>query len=211
MGFEYQRETMEFYDIISEEFDRTRTRADPLLETLVARNFTRVSRIILDNGCGNCRNIKPFSKELIMVAGDISRNMLKKCRENNPNSNINYVQYSLTYLPFRSRVFDGIICIAAIHHLKKNDVSKAIVEMKNVLKDKGWLLISSWSSKILRSKSFSKKIEKTSDGYFLVKWGKYKRFYFLMDVRTLREICWKTGLTDMEVLEYGMNNYILVL
>ncbi|MEM2487134.1 MAG: class I SAM-dependent methyltransferase [Thermoproteota archaeon] len=210
MGFEYQREMMKFYNAIFREFDRTRVSPDPILKILTARSFTEGSRIILDNGCGNCRNLKLFSGETILIAGDIARNMLKQCKKNRPGLNIHYVQYALTHLPFRNNVFDGVFCIATIHHLKKSDVLAAIVEMSNVLKSRGWLLISSWSTKILRSKRFLKKIERLNEDYFLIKWGVYKRFYFLMDARTLREICKKAGLRNITALEYGMNSYILV-
>jgi ubiquinone/menaquinone biosynthesis C-methylase UbiE len=209
MSLEYQKKTMEFYDAVAEEFDKTRIKPDPFLEMLAAKNFFKSSRFILDNGCGNCRNLTLFSEKNVLIAGDVSRKMLKQCRKNKSGLNIHHLQYVLTHLPFRNDVFDGIVCIAAIHHLKKNDVVKAMLEMKNVLKDKGWLLVSSWSNKILRSKRFSKKVEKTDD-YFLIKWGKYKRFYFLMDAKMLRGLCEEAGFKNTVALEHGMNSYILI-
>ncbi|MDW8033726.1 MAG: class I SAM-dependent methyltransferase [Nitrososphaerota archaeon] len=211
MDFEHQKKIMDFYDTVFEEFDKTRNYPDPFLEILTVKGFAKGSKIILDNGCGNCRNLKPFTEENVLIAGDISKNMLKKCRRNKSGFNIHYIQYALTNLPFRDNVFDGIICIAAIHHLKKNGVLKAIVEMKSTLKDKGWLLVSSWSNKILRSRRFLKKIEKINENYFLIKWGFHKRFYFLMDARMLKEICEKAGFSNVISLEYGMNSYILIL
>lgn len=209
MSLEYQKKTMEFYNAVAEEFNKTRVKPDPFLEMLVMRNFARGSRFILDNGCGNCRNLKLFSEKTVLIAGDISRNMLKQCMKNKPGLNIHYLQYVLTHLPFRNNVFDGIVCIATVHHLKKNDVVKAMMEMKNVLKDKGWLLVSSWSTKMLRSKKLSKKVEKMDEDYFLIKWGKYKRFYFLMDARMLRRLCEEAGFRNMVALEHGMNSYVL--
>ncbi|MBO3769113.1 MAG: methyltransferase domain-containing protein [Thermoproteota archaeon] len=210
MDFEHQKKIMEFYDTVYEEFDKTRTRPDSFLEILVAKGFARSSKIILDNGCGNCRNLGPFGEKSVLIAGDISRNMLKRCKEKRSNSNTHYVQYALTNLPFRNNVFDGIICIATIHHLKKNDVLKAIMDMQDALKDGGWLLISSWSSKILRDKKVLKKVERISEDYFLIKWGIHKRFYFLMDAVMLRGMCEKTGLRNIIALEYGMNSYVLI-
>lgn len=210
MDFEHQKKIMEFYDTIYEEFDKTRTRPDPFLEILVTKGFARGSKIILDNGCGNCRNLKPFSEENVLIAGDISKNMLKQCKEKMSNFNTHYVQYALTNLPFRSNAFDGIFCIATVHHLKKNDVLKAIMDMQDALKDEGWLLISSWSSKILRNKRVSKRIERIGGDYFLIKWGVHRRFYFLMDAVMLKEMCKKAGLSDIIALEYGMNSYVLI-
>jgi ubiquinone/menaquinone biosynthesis C-methylase UbiE len=209
MDYEYQKRIQELYDSIAEEFDKTRISPDPFLEKLIARGFAKYSKIMLDNGCGNCRNLKLFNRNAVLIAGDISKNMLRRCRNNVAVLNVHYVQYALTNLPFRNGVFNGVFCIAAVHHLKRNDVLKAIREMKNVLSNEGWLLISSWSTKILRAKKFLRKVERTDEGYFLIKWGKYKRFYFLINAKTLRELCERVGLSPT-ALEYGMNSYVLM-
>ncbi|MEM2941055.1 MAG: class I SAM-dependent methyltransferase [Thermoproteota archaeon] len=210
MAYDYQKKIVNLYDAISEEFDRTRIKPDCLLKTLVNRGAATKSKQILDNGCGNCRNLNVFSQRNTLIAGDISRKMLKQCLKNTWRKNVHHVQYALTHLPFRSRVFNGIVCIAVIHHLKEKEAEKALMEMNRVLEDDGWMLVSSWSIKILRNKRFLSKTEKTDENYFLISWGTHKRFYFLMDAKTLRAICRKTGFTDADTLEYGMNNYCLI-
>jgi len=72
------------------------------------------------------------------------------------------------------------------------------------------MLVSSWSVKIARDKKFLRKIKKRDGNYFLIRWGTRRRFYFLMDAKTLRLMCKKTGFIDAVVLEYEMNNYSLV-
>jgi ubiquinone/menaquinone biosynthesis C-methylase UbiE len=210
MARDYREEVRRLYDTISEEFDRTRVKPDPFLETLVKRGFSRRTRLILDNGCGNCRNLKAFDKECIMIAGDFSRSMLKQCVKNVSAREVHYVQYDLTRLPFRNRVFDSIICVSAIHHLKEEDVEKAFREMGRVLSNRGWMLASSWSVKMTRDNKFLRRARKISGNYFMVNWGPYERFYFLMDAKTLGAICRKAGFRDAVTLEYGMNNYSLV-
>lgn len=210
MAYDYQRKIGNLYDAISEEFDRTRSKPDCFLETLVNRRFSKESRLILDNGCGNCRNSNVFSQRNTIIAGDISRKMVRQCVKNIRGRNVYHVQYALTHLPFRSRVFDSIVCIAVIHHLKEKEAEKALVEMERVLEGEGWMLVSSWSIKILRNKRFLSKTEKIDENYFLISWGPHRRFYFLMDAKTLRAICGKTGFIDANTLEYGMNNYSLI-
>lgn len=209
MGYDYRREVRRLYDAISEEFDKTRVKPDPFLETLVNRGFSREAGVMLDNGCGNCRNLKAFSWKDTIVAGDFSRNMLKQCLKNTLGVRVYPVQYELTHLPFRSSVFNSIVCISAIHHLKEKEAEKALTEMGRVLKDRGWMLVSSWSVKIVRNKKLLRKI-KTDGNYFLISWGTRRRLYFLMDAKTLRSMCGKTGFKDAFALEYGMNNYSLV-
>ncbi|MGQ9596971.1 MAG: class I SAM-dependent methyltransferase [Thermoproteota archaeon] len=210
MDYDYQKEVGKLYDVISEEFDRTRDRPDSFLEMLVSRGFQNECKLIFDNGCGNCRNSRVFSQRNTIIAGDISRNMIKRCAKNVIGRDVHYVQYALTHLPFREKVFDGILCIATIHHLKRKDVEGAMMEMGKVLKDKSWMLVSSWSIKILKNKRFLDKSENVGENYFLISWGKHKRFYFLMDAKTLRVICMKSGFADAMAFEYGMNNYSLM-
>ncbi len=209
MAGDYRGEVRRLYDTISEEFNKTRVKPDPLLETLVERSFQRGAALILDNGCGNCRNLKAFTRGTI-VAGDFSRNMLKQCLKNISGREVHYVQYELTRLPFRNSVFDSIVCISAIHHLRKRDSEKALVEMGRVLRNTGWMLVSSWSVKMVRDEKFLRRARKISGNYFMVSWGPHRRFYFLMDAKTLGSICRKAGFKDANILEYGMNNYSLV-
>jgi ubiquinone/menaquinone biosynthesis C-methylase UbiE len=209
MAGDYRKEVRRLYDAISDDFDKTRVKPDQFLETLVNRGFSRENEIILDNGCGNCRNLRVFARG-IMVAGDLSRNMLKQCIKNTLGKEVYCVQYELTHLPFRSSVFNTIVCISAIHHLKEKEVESALTEMGRVLRDRGWMLVSSWSRKMVRDKRFQRKAMKIDESYFLVSWGPRRRFYFLMDAKTLRSMCLKTGFEDAIILEYGMNNYSLV-
>ncbi|MCX8183647.1 MAG: class I SAM-dependent methyltransferase, partial [Crenarchaeota archaeon] len=173
MASDYREEVRRLYDTIFEEFDRTRVKPDTFLEILVDRGFYREDGLILDNGCGNCRNLKVFKGGTI-VAGDFSRSMLKQCVKNFSGREVHYVQYELTHLPFRNRVFHSIICISAIHHLREKDAEKALREMERVLSDRGWMLASSWSIKTTRDKKFLRKARKISGNYFTVNWGPYK-------------------------------------
>ncbi|MBO3841020.1 MAG: class I SAM-dependent methyltransferase [Candidatus Brockarchaeota archaeon] len=209
MTSDYRGEVRRLYDTISEEFDRTRVRPDPFLEKLVDRGFSREAGLTLDNGCGNCRNLKAL-RGRTMVAGDFSRNMLKQCVKNASGKEVHYVQYELTHLPFRNRVFDSIICISAIHHLRENDAEKALREMRRVLSDKGWMLASSWSIKTTRDRKFLRRARRIGGNYFMVNWGQHRRFYFLIDGKTFSKMCNKAGFRDAITLEYGMNNYSLV-
>jgi len=209
MASDYRRDVRRLYDAISDDFDKTRVKPDQLLETLVNRGFSGENGIILDNGCGNCRNLKVFTRGT-MVAGDFSRRMLKQCIKNTLGKEVYCVQYELTHLPFRSGVFNTVMCISAIHHLKEKEVESALIEMGRVLRDRGWMLISCWSKKMVRDKRFQRKAKNTGGDYFLVSWGPHRRFYFLMDAETLRSMCLKTGFKDAIILEYGMNNYSLV-
>ncbi|MGQ9478608.1 MAG: class I SAM-dependent methyltransferase [Thermoproteota archaeon] len=208
MHYEHHKSIEKLYDMICEEFDRTRNKPDEVLEASFKKGFFKSNGIILDNGCGNCRNSVLFNKS-ILIAGDISRNMLKKCMLNTADS-IYYARYTLTNLPFRNDAFDSIICIAAIHHLKEEEIVTAMNEMRRVSKNGANLLISTWSIKILREKRLSRKIEKINEKYFSIGWKRIPRFYFLMDSKMLSTIVKESGFRDFHIFEYNMNNYVLV-
>ena len=77
---------------------------------------------ILDLGCGNGRNLIPFTKNKFDSYGlDFSKNMIKnankKFKENNLKAT--FKQGILTKISFKDNKFDYIICLASFHHLNK--------------------------------------------------------------------------------------------
>lgn len=57
------------------------------------------------------------------------------------------------HLPYRSSVFDALICIAVIHHLSSEQRRlKALVEMARVLRPGGNMLVYVWAMEQQRKK-----------------------------------------------------------
>lgn len=57
------------------------------------------------------------------------------------------------HLPYRSNLFDGLICIAVIHHLSSEERRlKALLEMARVLRPGGTMLVYVWAMEQQRKK-----------------------------------------------------------
>jgi malonyl-CoA O-methyltransferase len=81
--------------------------------------------LLLDIGAGTGISTKPFSKDAICIALDPSINMLKQYRGLK-------VCATAEYLPFKSKSFDVIISVTALHHA---NLKLALKEIDRVAKD----------------------------------------------------------------------------
>ena len=129
----------EFYDLIADEFDKTRIRLWSCVNSFL--NSFPSNSSILDIGCGNGKYLN-YRNDLYMKGIDISINLVKICN----NKGFDVIKASMTNIPFPDNSFDGIICIASYHHLDNDlDRQKTLNEIYRVLKDDGRVLIEVWS------------------------------------------------------------------
>lgn len=93
---------------------------------------------ILDNACGNGKNMLYRHTDLHATGIDISEEQVKICL----NKHLDVCVASMTCLPFANERFDAIICIAAYHHLKTlAERCQAICEMYRCLRPGGKALV----------------------------------------------------------------------
>jgi len=123
------------------------------------------SVFILDSGCGSGRYLKKTSSEQSFVGLDISLEMLKVAK--NELKNGFFVAGELEYLPFKDNVFDEIICVRVLQHIR--DQQKAINELSRICKKGGFLTVLSLNSwtlhclyKNFRMSSFMNFIDKNA-------------------------------------------------
>lgn len=142
---------------------------------------------ILDIGCGNCRNLLSFAKFGFKCNGiDFSGEMLKQARNfaDKYGFNVNLKKADAKKLPFKDNSFDYALSVAVLHHLKKDDQSKALKEMKRVLKNNGHALITVWN------KMQPKLLMKSKEQYvpWHIKDKIYQRYYYLFTYIELKEL-----------------------
>ena len=96
--------------------------------------------IILDVGCGEGSLVKYLNNNKRYIVGiDISKKCLEKANKNIKKiDNIKFILTSLEDFENRNEYFDAIIFCASLHHM---EMDKAITKSKNLLKQKGILLI----------------------------------------------------------------------
>jgi ubiquinone/menaquinone biosynthesis C-methylase UbiE len=177
------------YDEIADSFSKTRDsvwqEARYFLSSLKKNSF------VLEAGCGNGKNMK-YRSDIHMLGFDLSFNLLLKCNHRD------VFQTNILSIPLRDNVFDAVICIAVIHHLKTFDERyHSILEMIRVLKKGGKLLIMCWNSFEGSKKMTRKKIISCGNNNFMVPWGiHHYRFYHLIDEN------------EMNLLVEKLKNYV---
>jgi ubiquinone/menaquinone biosynthesis C-methylase UbiE len=141
---------------------------------------------ILDLGCGNGRNLMPFSERGFECYGvDFSKKMLELAESYFKEKNLKaeFVLGNLTKIPLEDNYFDYVICVAAFHHLNKDEQIACLNEIKRVLKKDGRVYLGVWNKWQLRF-LFGKK-----ERY--VPWKKegkvFGRYYYLFNLFELKK------------------------
>ena len=127
------------YDDIAEDFSSTRYKKWPKVESFL-RGLPGES-LVLDVGCGNGKYLD--NPSTFNIGCDLSRNLLMICKSRGHD----VVRCDMLHLPFRRRIFDAIICIAALHHVATKQRRHQCLEgMTNLLSSRSSkLLIQVWS------------------------------------------------------------------
>ena len=144
---------------------------------------------ILDVGCGNCRNLLPFSK-FNCYGVDFSEEMIKESKKyvNKKNMKVNLKVGNVSKLPYKGKSFDYVISFAMLHHLKNPE--RGVKEINRVLKFGGRAYISIWNK--LQLKFLFKKKET------YVKFGKEKRYYHFISFLKMRKLLKKNGFNILQ-------------
>jgi len=94
---------------------------------------------ILDIGCGEGYQMSYIVERGTQVIGlDLSVERLKQAKNRVRNSDL--VCASSERLPFKSQIFDKVMCLELLEHL--NEPRKTILETESVLKERGTLVVS---------------------------------------------------------------------
>ncbi|OII75119.1 hypothetical protein cand_004800 [Cryptosporidium andersoni] len=132
------------YETMAEHFSHTRNIPWPKVKNFLA-SFSPGS-IILDVGCGNGRYLECTTNLNIFSIGiDRCKSLIEIAKTKNSSSAL-FID-DCTQLNIRSHIFDGIICIAVIHHLSNSERRiQAVSELiRCAKKNGGKILIYVWS------------------------------------------------------------------
>lgn len=127
------------YDSIAREFSSTRYKKWPKVDAFLTS--LPQDSLLLDVGCGNGKYLD--NKITFNIGCDISKGLLSICK----SRGFEVVQCDMTKLPFRSGVFDAMICIAALHHIVgEARRQKCLQDMTHLLSpEDGKFLVQVWS------------------------------------------------------------------
>ncbi|MDO8639453.1 MAG: methyltransferase domain-containing protein [bacterium] len=157
--------TKEDYNLISDEFSRTRQRLWPEIKFLFD-NYIEAGEKILDLGCGNGRFFKWFQEKGADYLGvDNSEKLIEIAKNNNPEGK--FLVDNALRLSFSENYFSKVYSIAIFHHIPSVELRlKFLQEAKRVLKPNGFLVLTVW------------KFHRPKELYLILKYALLKIFGF---------------------------------
>ncbi len=183
------------YDAIAAEFDITRYKPWP--QTVEFIDALPEHSLVLDLGCGNGRNIKYLAevgRGFRIFGLDFSVRMIRiaqeKIKQLGLDKDVEFFLGDVVKLPITDSTIDGVIYVAALHHLPSAQLRLASLhELGRVLKPGGRAFISVWDFEQERfadelKKQLSEPPVSGEFGDVWVLWKgkrgmKYQRFYHL--------------------------------
>lgn len=186
------------YDRIAHHFSETRFSVWDCVEEFI-KNI-KPNSIILDNGCGNGKNMN--RKDCFYVGLDTCKSFIDIVYSKGHECMI----ANCKKLPYLNDTFDYCISIAVIHHIyNMQDRIECIKEMIRVTKSGGYILISVWS-----------KHKNYKFGDNIIPWNIRNtdiivpRYYYLFTENEVKQLV--DGLNvDIVSLQNSKNNYFLTL
>lgn len=131
------------YNLIAEDFSRTRQRMWPEIKFLV-NDYVKEGEKILDLGCGNGRLFEFLKEKNIDYIGvDFSEKLISIAKERFPKAKFKLAD--ALNLPFSENFFDKVYSIAVLHQIPSEDFRlQFLKEAKKVLKPRGLLILTVW-------------------------------------------------------------------
>lgn len=208
----------EVYDLIAESFDSKRRH--PWKEVIKFIKQLPVSSRILDLGCGNARHTRVLLERNFEAIGlDVSYRILQTAKENElslvKNKLTSLINSDARVLPFKNKVFDGIIMIAVIHHFDSiEDRMEILREIKRILTENGTCLISTWLKTHPRfQKEDLYQLVKSGEKDIFVPWTlpngkKINRYYYLFEKEEFEALILQLGF---KIINSEISNHNLFL
>jgi len=179
--------TIDTYDVIAKSYTRANASIKPYQEFLdlflshVGEPSLGQQKHILDSGCGPGLSLAYFCKKGYAAYGfDLSEGQLALARKNAPDAKL----YKLDMRDFSKNVsfqFDGILSMASLLHIPKEQCPLVLSEFNKTLKDDGTLAIA------LRGGSGESYEEETYTH------SGHARFFAYYTISELRELLNKQG------------------
>lgn len=192
------------YNKIAHHFKNTRSYSWSWITDFV-NSFTK-GAMIYDIGCGSGRNMNYPDYDFIGI--DNCDEFLQICKKNKHQ----VIKASMTSIPLHNKSCDGIICIAAFHHLYTPERRlQALRELRRLIKNNGKILLSVWS---IRQPEKTRR-QFTSYGDTIVPWknhdgSHYNRYYYIFKIEELQDLFTSAGLNILShTWEVGNEVFIL--
>ena len=134
-----------FYNRIANHFSQTRHTPWPRVTDFVLKS--QPFDAVLDVGCGNGRHLLPAResdtlKSALLFGCDIIPRFVQIAKDRK----LEVLRCDAVHLPYRSSVFDRVLCVAVIHHLASEERRLHVLEeLLRVTRLKGVILVTAWA------------------------------------------------------------------
>ena len=136
------KKTIKDYNLIADEFSRTREYVPEDRKNLILRHTGPGNRV-LDLGCGNGRFSEIFREDIDYVGVDNSEKMIEIAKKEHSGKKFQIA--GALNLPFPDNYFDVIFSFAVIHHIPSKELRlRFLSEAKRILKPGGILILTAW-------------------------------------------------------------------
>ncbi|HEY3360834.1 MAG TPA: class I SAM-dependent methyltransferase [Methanosarcina sp.] len=107
---------------------------------------------ILDAGSGNGRYLGELARHYSAIGIDVSLTALKGSRTQLARSErfAEHIGANISNLPFKSQIFDGILCYGVLQHLFNEERESAVKEFNHVLKKGGLIFFEAFGCEDMR-------------------------------------------------------------
>jgi tRNA (uracil-5-)-methyltransferase TRM9 len=201
------KKTREDYNLIAEEFSRTRQEGWEEMKFLFT-DFLIPGEKVLDLGCGNGRWFTFFQEYKTDYIGvDSSKKIIKIAKKRYPKTRFQVA--NALDLPFPNSFFDKIYSIAVLHQIPSQDLRlQFLKEAKRVLKPEGLLILTVWKLHqkkelyLLLKYTILKLIGKSKIDFkdIFKPWGKkVQRYYHCFSKRELESLIKKVNFKVKEI------------
>ncbi len=198
--------TREDYNLIADEFSRTREKPWEELKPLFDY-YTKNRERVLDLGCGNGRYYDFLKEKQVEYTGlDNSEKLIELAKKRYPG--LNFQIGDALRLPLPDNYFDKVFSIAVLHHFPSEGIRlESLDEVRRVLKKGGLLILTVWKFHekkeilLLIKYTFLKVIRKSKLDFkdILEPWGKKaERYYHWFSERELIKLFDKSGFKIRE-------------
>jgi len=135
--------TRKDYNLIAEDFSRTRKEPWPEMKFLFA-DFLIPGERVLDLGCGNGRWFSLFQEKNIDYVGiDSSEKLIEIAKARYPKGKFQVAD--ALNLPFPNNFFDKVYNIAVLHHIPSEELRlRFLSEVRRILKPGQLLILTVW-------------------------------------------------------------------
>ncbi|MDO8264838.1 MAG: methyltransferase domain-containing protein [Candidatus Parcubacteria bacterium] len=137
------KKTVENYNLIADDFSRTRKEAWPEIKFLFESHIIPGDKV-LDLGCGNGRQYQFIMETEGEYFGvDNSEKLIEICKKKYPEGK--FQTANALNLPYPDNYFDKVYSIAVLHHMPSDEFRfRFLQEANRVLKPGGLLIMTVW-------------------------------------------------------------------